>query len=404
MLRVAVQNIEPGMILARPIPLPHDPRHFLLQRDVEIPLDLVPRLKKLGVLEVWIRFRDLEFLEGVIDEGLGDQQREVYAVVRKNFEAIMGGAAAELDIHHFQNSISGLFNFLKDSSCGSTMLQKLDSFDNYLMSHSTNVCYLALLVGMKIERYLIDERQAKNPREAKDLRQLGLGCLLHDVGKMRIPLEILNKPGKFTPEEMAIMQQHPTIGFEMLKGQAPPAAAQVVLNHHQRFDGKGYPVRIDRRTGQQLPAMQGRQIPIFSRIATIADVYDAATAQRCYSPAKLPVQVLHELRTWCKGMFDPVVEQAFYEIIPPFPIGQLVKLSNGVEAAVVDFNPRDPVRPKVQGLRSPSGERFADPSMEEYDLALYPELSIASINGVDVTPWLASQVSTEPAWERSLPV
>lgn len=391
MLRVPVQQIEPGMILARPIALPSNPRRFLLQRDLEIPMDLKPRLLQLGIREVWIRYRDLEFLEDIIDEDLGEQQREVYTHVRRNFESIMGGAAIDLDITQFQSSIGGLFDFLKGNKTGNVLLQKLDAFDNYLMSHSTNVCYLSLLLGMKLERYLIDERYSKTARDAKDLTLLGLGCLLHDVGKMRIPPHILNKPGKLTEEEMQIMRTHPTVGYEMIKGQAPPVATQVVLNHHQKYDGTGYPVRIDSRTGEAMAPMQGKQIPIFCRIATIADVYDAATTKRIYSEAKPSVQVLHELRTWCKGHFDPVVERAFYEIIPPFPIGQMVTLSNGVDAVVVDFNARHPVQPKVQGIRSPNGERFADPSQEEIDLALYPDVQIAFVNGVDVRPFQASQ-------------
>ncbi len=129
-------------------------------------------------------------------------------------------------------------------------------------------------------------------------------------------------------------------------------------------------------TGEELSPLAGRQIPIFSRIATVCDVYDAATAQRCYSPAKPPVQVLHEMRTSCKGAFDPSIEAAFYQIIPPFPIGQMVTLSNGVEAVVVDFNPRVPVRPKVQGIRDPNGEKFRDPSLHEIDLAIHTDLQI----------------------------
>jgi len=387
MLRVPVHKIEPGMILARPIPMPNDPRRFLLQRDREIPVDAIPRLKQLGVFEVWVRFRDLEFLEDVIDEGLGEAQREVYQHVRRNFESIMGDAAIELDLNHFQSSISGLFDFLKQSSCGNVLLQKLDAFDNYLMSHSTNVCYLSLLLGMKLERYLIEERSFKSARDAKDLQHLGLGCLLHDVGKMRIPVEILNKPGKLTKEEMEIIQLHPVMGHEMVKGRVPPNAAQVVLNHHQRYKGGGYPARIDSRTGEKMPPLEGKQIPIFSRIATVVDVYDAATTHRVYSPAKPPVQALHEMRTWCAGFFDPQVEAAFRQIIPPFPIGQIVVLNNGIEAAVVDFNPRWPLRPKVQGLKSPNGQRFSDPSLEEIDLALHPDLHIASVDGLDVRPF-----------------
>jgi HD-GYP domain-containing protein (c-di-GMP phosphodiesterase class II) len=391
MLRVPVQNLEPGMILARPIPLPQDPRRYLLQRDREVPMDLVPRLKEMGIYEVWVRCRDLEFLEDMFDEGLGDRQRDVYHQVRRNFEAIMRGAALEMEIGRFQNSIGDLFGFLRKSSCGSVLLQKLDAFDNYLMSHSTNVCYMSLLLGLKLERYLIDERSFKKPREAKDLQLLGLGCLLHDVGKMRIPTHILNKPTRLSSEEMALMEMHTIYGHQMVKGQVPASAAQIVLNHHQRYDGTGYPARVDAATGEELPPLSGKLIPVFSRIATVVDVYDAATSQRCYSAAKLPVQVLHEMRTWCKGFFDPIIEQAFYEIIPPFPMGQVVTLNNGVQAVVVDFNPRFPVRPKVQGIRTPAGERFTDPSTEEVDLANNPDIHIAWVDGVDVRPFQASQ-------------
>jgi len=397
MLRVPVHKIESGMVLARPIPLPYDPYRFLLQRDREIPLDLVPRLKKLGVTEVWIRHRDLEFLDELIDEGLSDRQRDVYIHVRRNFEAVMRDSTVELDLVNFQSSIAELFDFLKASSGSSMLLQKLDAFDNYLMSHSTNSSYLALLLGMKLERYLIDQRHHKTAREAKDLNLLALGCLLHDVGKIRVPPEILHKPGKLTDEEMTEIRRHPLYGYEMVKGNIPASAVGVVLNHHQRFDGTGYPTRTNHQTGEELPPMKGRQIPIFSRIAVVADVYDAATSRRCYSRAKLPVQVLHEMRTWCRGFFDPVVETAFYRTVPAFPIGQVVTLSDGVEAVVVDFNPDFPVRPKVQCLRAPDGRRFAEPALEEIDLALYCDLQIVSVDGIDVQPFLATQEATEPA-------
>ena len=211
--------------------------------------------------------------------------------------------------------------------------------------------------------------------------------LLHDVGKMRVPPEILNKPGKLTPEEMEEIKRHPVYGYEMVKGEVATVAEQVVLNHHQRWDGCGYPARVDKASGQTLPPLVGKQIPVFCRIATVVDVYDAATTNRCYQQAKPPVRVLHEMRTICRGFFDPIVERAFYEIIPPFPIGQVVTLSSGIEAAVVDFNPRHPLRPKVQCLRSAAGERFEDPSLEEIDLAIYPELYISEIDGQDVRPY-----------------
>ncbi len=380
------------MILARPIPVPSDPRRYLLQRDREIPMDLVPRLKQLGILEVWVRHRDLEFLEDVIDEGLGEHQREVYVQVRRNFEAIMRGSSFELDLVNFEKSIAGLFDFLKGSANSEVLLSKLDAFDNYLLSHSANICYLALLLGMKLDWYLIQQRRHKTAREAKDLHLLALGCLLHDIGKMQIPPEILHKPGRLTDEEMEVMRGHAAKGYEMVKNCIPATASQVVLNHHQRFDGTGYPERINAHTKEKLPPLEGKQIPIFSRIAMIADVYDAATSKRCYSGAKPSVQVLYEMRTFCEGFFDPVVEAAFFETVPAFPIGKQVQLSNGIEAVVVDFNPEYSLRPKIRCLREPNGQRFADPALEEIDLALYSNLSIISVDDIDVQPFMVNDV------------
>lgn len=395
MLRVPVHAIEPGMILARPIPLPQNPYRYLLQRDREIPMDLVPRLRQFGITEVWIRHRQLEFLDDLLDEGIGDLQREVYHRVRESFQAIIRNSSAELDVVGFEQSISHLFGFLKGNSKSSFLLEKLDAFDNYLVSHSTNVCYLAMLLGMKLERYLIQQRRFKPAHEAKSLHLLGLGCLLHDIGKMRVPRQILDKPDRLTSAEMAEMQRHTTLGYEMVRRVIPASAAQIVLNHHQRWDGSGYPGRIDPRTEEELAPLIGRQIPIFSRIAVVADVYDAATSKRCYSKPKLPVQVLCEMRTRCQGFFDPVVESAFYRVVPPFPIGQRVRLSNGVEAAVIDFNLDFPARPKVQCLSTPRGEVFQYPCREEIDLSLLPELEIAWVDGQDVRPYTACQQSLE---------
>jgi len=383
------------MVLARPIPLPHNPYRYLLQRDREIPMDLVPRLKELGIYEVWVRNQQLEFLEDIIDEGLSEHQRQVYVRVRRNFEAIIRDSSAELDVVGFQESIAELFGFLKGNSGSSMLLQKLDAFDNYLMSHSTNACYLSLLLGMKLERYLIEERRFKSARDAKDLHLLGLGCLLHDVGKMLVPKEILNKPGPLDAAEMAEMRRHTTYGYEMVRRSLPASAAQIVLNHHQRWDGSGYPSRTDPRTREELAPLAGRQIPVFSRIIIVADVYDAATSQRCYSDAKLPAQVLHEMRYRCHGYFDPVVESAFYRTVPPFPIGQVVTLSNGMEAAVVDFNADSPARPKVKCLRAPGEKSFDAAAHEEIDLNLCDDVEIAWVDGQDVRPYTACQQTSQ---------
>ena len=303
----------------------------------------------LGVTEVWVRCEELAFLEDVIDFELQERQREIYSCIRQNFEKFMRLANAQLDFDSFQTSVSGLFSYLREQGHGLRFLDKVQIFDDYLMAHSTNVCYLAMLLGMKLDWYLIEQRPNVTAVEAKEVALLGLGCLVHDVGKLRIPKSILDKPGRLSPEEMNEVRKHPVYGYEMVKGRIPAQAAQVVLHHHQRFDGKGYP------GPQEYPALAGREplagrrIHVFSRIASMADVFDAATSKRVYSDAKPSVQAMAEMRMYNKGFFDPVVERAFAEIIPPFPIGTVVKLSNGFDAAVVDFNPEHPCRPTEIG-------------------------------------------------------
>ena len=273
MLRVPVHKLQPGMVLARGIPFPRDRRRLLLERDGEITSDLVPRLEQLGIEEVWIRYPALEFLEELINDELEDQRREVYARVRETFVQIVPGSPCELDVDRFSESIRDLFISLNENNRGHVLLSKLDAHDNYLLSHSANVCYLAMLLGMKTSDYISGDGLARcGAAEATDLQHLALGCLLHDVGKMRVPLEILNKPGRLTEEEMEVIRRHPRDGYEMVKGQIPAAAADVVLNHHQRFDGQGYPSRIDTVSGEATTPPAGEEISVFSRVATIVDV------------------------------------------------------------------------------------------------------------------------------------
>ncbi|MCH8047598.1 MAG: HD domain-containing protein [Planctomycetes bacterium] len=392
MLRVPVHELHPGMVLARGIPFPRDPRRWLLKRDGEITADLVSRLKQLGIEEVWIRHPALEFLDDAIDDELEDHRRDLYARVRETFVRFATGSPCDLDFDRFETSIRDLFIVLNDHDRSHVLLSKLDAHDNYLLSHSANVCYLAMLLGMKTSGYISSTGLARcGSAEVTDLQHLALGCLLHDVGKMRVPLKILNKPGRLTEEEMEVVRRHPRDGYQMLKGQIPEPAADIVLNHHQRFNGQGYPSRIDAVTGEPSAPLAGEEIPIFSRIATIVDVYDAATSRRVYSRAKPPVQVLYEMRTWCEGFFDPVLEQAFYEIIPPLPIGQVVRLSDGSEAVVIDFDPRHPAQPRVQQLSYPGGESLDQHVGEEIDLAQCDGLHVHEIDGQDVRAFLASQ-------------
>jgi HD-GYP domain-containing protein (c-di-GMP phosphodiesterase class II) len=383
------------MILARAIPSPNEQGRVLMGRGGRVTADLGRRLEKFGIYEVWV-VSGIDCLEDFIDEEVAERQRELYWVVRRSFEAVKTKTATEkpLDVSKFDSAVAALWEAVSRSRHGSVFMEKLDSYDNYLVSHSTNVCHLAMLMGMKLERYLIEERSVKASR-AKDVSELALGCVLHDVGKLKLPQSILDKPGSLTPEETEVIQKHPLLGYEMVKGRVPASAAQVVLNHHQRYDGAGYPARFDPKTEQYLPPLSAKQIPVFSRIATVCDVYDAATAARCYSGAKPSVQAIWEMREQFAGAFDPIVEAAFYDIVPAFPIGSQVKLSDGSEAVVIEFHPRHSFRPKVQRLKTPDGARVDRPDLDEINLAHCDDLTIVGTGGTDIRKYLPSQKSRQ---------
>lgn len=387
MLRLPIHQVQPGMFLARPVYVPTEQERILLQRGYAWKSDYAPRLERMGIQDVWIEWPGLEPVAAAVDEEVAACQRELYWVVRRTVSA---ANTMTIDAANYDAAIANLFDLLVRRKQNRTFFEKLDSFDNYLFSHSVNVCYLALLLGIKLERYLMQERAQQKASWAKDVSDMALGCLLHDVGKLKLPPYILEKPAKLSAEEKAIIERHTTLGFEMVKGRIPASAAQVVLNHHQRFDGKGYPERVDSKTGSKMPPLAGKQIPVFSRIASLCDVYDAATTARCYSGAKPSVQALWEIREKFAGAFDPVVEAAFYEVVPAFPLGTSVTLSDGSEAAVVEFDPLAPTQPVVRLIKSPDGAKTGRPDLEEVDLTEPDAPSIVAAGGVNIARYLSA--------------
>jgi HD-GYP domain-containing protein (c-di-GMP phosphodiesterase class II) len=171
-----------------------------------------------------------------------------------------------------------------------------------------------------IKRSISPEEIERN----KDI--LTMAAMLHDVGKVAISDVIMKKPGRFTPEEYTIMKQHTVLGaqlFAELYSDVDEAAYAVALNHHERWDGNGYPGHVDRRSGMPLPdkltmdgaplGKKGEEIPLFGRIVAIADVYDALGSQRCYKEAWNEEQVLETLRNESGKQFDPEVVEAFFD-------------------------------------------------------------------------------------------
>ena len=219
-------------------------------------------------------------------------------------------------------------------------LARLKSFDDYTFAHCVNVCILSLALGRHMGLAKVD------------LYQLGLGAILHDIGKMLLPEKVLNKPGRLTEEEFSLMKRHAELGAKALSGMSciKEASLEVVLQHHERYDGTGYFRRLS-----------GDYIHPFARIAAVADVYDAMTSNRVYQKGMPPEDALKRLYQMRGTFFDPEMVERLIKCTGVYPIGTFVELNTGEVAIVRMINPAPPLQPRVILIYDREGVPFPKP-------------------------------------------
>ena len=206
-------------------------------------------------------------------------------------------------------------------------LARLKTADDYTYMHSVAVC--ALMVALARQLGIAPE----------ETRSIGIAGLLHDLGKAQMPSEVLNKPGKLTDAEFAIIKSHPEAGYRMLcEGAAVDSIAlDVVLHHHEKVDGSGYPERL-----------QGDAISLYAKMGAVCDVYDAITSNRPYKAGWDPAESLRKMAEWSNGHFDPMVFQAFVKSIGIYPIGSLVLLNSGRLGVVTEQGDKSLLSPRIK--------------------------------------------------------
>ncbi len=250
-------------------------------------------------------------------------------------------------------------------------LGRLKDHDNYTFQHSVSVC--ALLVsfgrGLKLERPLIKE--------------LAIGGLLHDVGKARVPDEILNKPAKLSDAEFAKMKSHVVQSIIIL--QNTPGISQIALDvagqHHERFDGSGYPNQL-----------KGEQISLYGRMGAIVDVYDAITSDRVYHKGMPPTAALGRLLEWSSYHFDPALVKAYVKSLGIYPTGTLVRMESGRLGVVMEQNADNMMKPRVNVIYHAEHQRYLKPETVDLSWSGCKDRITSHEDyatwGIDPKPWL----------------
>ena len=246
-------------------------------------------------------------------------------IVHETMQNVKVGRA--IDTEQVGSVVRGMVDSILRNPDALVSLSRLKSFDEYTFFHSVNTSVLAVALGRRLQL----------SRDA--LHLLGTGILLHDIGKTKIPLEILNKPGRFEPHEFEIMKQHALRGVEVLSSTSgfQDEVIRPALEHHERVDGTGYPYG------------RGRQeLTQFGLISSVVDIYDAMTSDRCYHKAIPPHRALQHLYGLAQdGHLDMKLVQQFIQCIGVYPVGSCVLLSTGEVGVVQQLDHDQPITPKV---------------------------------------------------------
>jgi len=348
----------PGMTLAESVSAPSG-LYSLLQRGEVLSDVYINRLSACNIDSIYVEMEGTEGIEPKslistkVKQEITNEFRSLYInYFNRPFISKSAIASTQLLAGKIVNNLLGCEEHLLD-------MMEIKNYDNYTYSHSLNVGILSAL--------LASEAGIKRSR----LEDITLCALMHDIGKLDIPIEIINKNGAVTPAEFDVIKTHPSKGVDRIR-KCYNLSSEVlpgIQSHHEKFDGGGYPF-----------GYSGTQIPLFGRILAISDVYDALTSQRSYRKAWHPKEAMEYIIKGSGSQFDNHLVQLFSHLISVYPTGTLVKLSDGSVAVVVKNHTEDLFRPQVRLLEaSPLGKKGYE--IDLFEDIRYCQLAIASAQG-----------------------
>ena len=358
---IPIRVLKPGMVIDQA--MIDRAGRVLIARNTPLEEFHIEGLKKIGVNGIYIR-------EGTEDEVAAPEEPKISAAAQKVYEKVRVEDPAKVTISEsvrncvaqgiqylYQDTQSAdftnasksitddLMKAISDNDAVAVDISALKVSDEYTFKHSVDVATMSMIVGRK---YGLNDKQ---------VYEIGITGLLHDIGKSKIPNEILNKAGKLTDEEFELMKQHSVFGYHILesKEDLSKEVKLGVLQHHEKANGGGYPMKVT-----------AEKITLFARIISIADIYDALVTERPYKKPFSPRDAVEMIMSMTEEL-DINIMRCFMESVILYPVGTDVALSNGETARVVENIPNAVLRPKVMSLETG----------KVYDLA--NDLSCASI-------------------------
>ncbi|NLK52664.1 MAG: HD-GYP domain-containing protein [Syntrophomonadaceae bacterium] len=363
MRRVNLEFIEPGMKLAKSIY--NSDGRVMLGKGVIINKYYLNRLVELGIQSVYVEDGLVELPP--VPELVSEEIRaRVLETLKSTFKAVK--KENRLNLRLIQDTVDDLINELLDHKHFLYNLTDLKTHDDYTFQHSVNTCILSLMMGISFQY-----NQLK-------LKQLGIGAILHDIGKTRIDKDLLIKPGELTSEEYKQIQRHTTYGYEILREyeEISLLSAHVALQHHERWDGGGYPRNL-----------KGDKIQEYALIVAVADIFDALTSDRPYRKAFRNDQALGIMRTMAKTHFEAKCFLNLVANVATYPVGTWVLLNTGNVAIVVEVRKENPVYPVIRLVFDKYGQRLK--GLREVDLTKLTSIRIIrSLSDKEIAKLLSS--------------
>jgi len=350
MRKIPVEELKPGMRFDKPVYI--DKNNMLVSANISIKTDDIKKLMRWGISEVETSGNLLSTdneLQAAAVRSSGQSSEDARKILEE-YNVLLTRRRALIEVHkeacdaitnvynsikaeeifttdQIEVSLSKIIDLMKENKNIFLFLYGLDEGKNYLVVHSVNVTFYSLLIGMALKYTPVK------------LRELGLGTMLIDAGMVKMPAYIIHKQSNLTDHEFNQIKTHPLLGYRALRqlGKVPEKSANICLQHHEQYDGKGYP-----------RGLKGTQIDEYARIASISDSYEAQIASRSYRKRLFFYHAMKNLLSSGIYRFDPVILRVFLSRMSVYPIGSIVELNDNSVGIVVGSVPQKPLRPLVK--------------------------------------------------------